>query len=154
MKKKVEIEKGLKREDFFQLGEAYMRSYNTLSKDYKSPEEMKLYNKFYFLRKLEKFRKGQEETPVFVAKIDGKYVVNPEREQLAKASLDVIVAATLKDVMMVEGEADECQEYELIEAIKIAHEAIKVQCEAQLALAKLVGDKALIKREVIVLRAI
>ncbi len=87
---------------------------------------------------------------VRVAKINGTYVVNPEREQLAQASLDIIVAATLKDVMMVEGEADECQEYELIEAIKIAHEAIKVQCEAQLALAKLVGDKALIKREVIV----
>lgn len=87
---------------------------------------------------------------VRVAKINGTYVVNPEREQLAKASMDIIVAATLKDVMMVEGEADECQEHELIEAIKIAHEAIKVQCEAQLALAKLVGDKALIKREVIV----
>ena len=87
---------------------------------------------------------------VRVAKIDGKYVVNPEREQLAKADLDLIVAATMKDVMMVEGESNECQEFEIIEAIKIAHESIKLQCQAQLELAKLVGDKALIKREVIV----
>lgn len=87
---------------------------------------------------------------VRVCKIDGKFVINPEREQLAKADIDLIVAATLKDVMMVEGEANECQEHELVEAIKIAHEAIKVQCNAQLDLAKLVGDKALIKREVVV----
>lgn len=86
---------------------------------------------------------------VRVAKINGKYIVNPERDQLATADLDLIIAATLKDVMMVEGEANECQESDIIEAIKIGHEAIKVQCEAQLALAKLVGDKALIKREVI-----
>ena len=84
---------------------------------------------------------------VRVCKIDGKYFINPERDQLSKAHLDIIVAATIKDVMMVEGEANECQEHELVEAIKIAHEAIKVQCEAQLDLARLVGDKALIKRE-------
>ena len=75
---------------------------------------------------------------VRVAKINGKYIVNPERDQLATADLDLIIAATLKDVMMVEGEANECQESDIIEAIKIGHEAIKVQCEAQLALAKLV----------------
>lgn len=86
---------------------------------------------------------------VRVAKINGKYVVNPERDQLATADLDLIIAATIKDVMMVEGEANECQESDIIEAIKIGHEAIKVQCEAQLALAKLVGDKALVKREVV-----
>ncbi|KXK40061.1 MAG: polyribonucleotide nucleotidyltransferase [Saprospiraceae bacterium] len=84
---------------------------------------------------------------VRVAKIDGEYVINPERDRLAEATLDLIVAASLKDVMMVEGEASECQESELIEAIKVAHDAIKVQCEAQLALAQKVGDKALIKRE-------
>ena len=87
---------------------------------------------------------------VRVAKIGGKYVVNPERDQLATADLDLIVAATIKDVMMVEGEANECQEHEIIEAIKIAHEAIIVQCNAQLQLAQLVGEKATIKREVIV----
>lgn len=86
---------------------------------------------------------------VRVAKIGGKYIVNPEREQLASADLDLIVAATIKDVMMVEGEANECQEHEIVEAIKIAHEAIKVQCNAQIELAKLVGVKATVKREVI-----
>jgi len=86
---------------------------------------------------------------VRVAKIGGKYIVNPEREQLASADLDLIVAATIKDVMMVEGEANECQEHEIVEAIKIAHEAIKVQCTAQIELAKLVGVKATVKREVI-----
>lgn len=86
---------------------------------------------------------------VRVAKINGEYVINPERQSLEHATLDVIVAATLENIMMVEGEADECQEHELIEALKIAHEAIKVQCQAQLDLAQLVGDKVLIKREVI-----
>lgn len=85
---------------------------------------------------------------VRVCKIDGKFIVNPERDTLANAEIDLIVAATLKDVMMVEGEANECQEHEIVEAIKVAHDAIKVQCNAQLELAKLVGDKALIKREI------
>ena len=84
---------------------------------------------------------------VRVAKIDGEYIVNPSRDKIPSASLDIIVAATLENVMMVEGEADECQESELIEAIKVGHEAIKTQCNIQLELAKLVGDKALIKRE-------
>lgn len=87
---------------------------------------------------------------VRVCKIDGKYVINPERDQLAKAHLDLIVAATMKDVMMVEGEANECQEHELVEAIKVAHDAIKIQCQAQLDLAAKVGEKALVKRAVVV----
>ena len=85
---------------------------------------------------------------VRVAKIDGVYKVNPERAEIKEASLEIIVAATMDNVMMVEGEADECQESELIEAIKVGHDAIKVQIQAQLDLAKLVGDKALIKREI------
>ncbi|MEM9547935.1 MAG: polyribonucleotide nucleotidyltransferase [Bacteroidota bacterium] len=84
---------------------------------------------------------------VRVAKINGEYKVNPERQELPEASLDIIIAATMDNVMMVEGEADECQESELVEAIKVGHEAIKVQIEAQLDLANKVGDKALIKRE-------
>lgn len=83
-----------------------------------------------------------------VAKINGEFVVNPNKDQLEEATMNVIVGATLKDVTMVEGEAKECDESELIEAIKVGHEAIKVQCNIQLELAKLVGDKALIKREV------
>jgi len=81
-----------------------------------------------------------------VAKINGEYVVNPKRDELEEASLEIIVGATMDNVTMVEGEAKECQESELIEAIKIGHEAIKVQCQAQLELVKLVGDKAT-KRE-------
>ncbi|MEO0337634.1 MAG: polyribonucleotide nucleotidyltransferase [Bacteroidota bacterium] len=84
---------------------------------------------------------------VRVARIDGELVINPNRSDLEKADMDFIVAATMDNVMMVEGEASECQEKDLIEAIRFAHEAIKVQCQAQLDLAKLVGDKALIKRE-------
>ena len=83
---------------------------------------------------------------VRVAKINGEYIVNPSRTALQDATLDIIVAATMDNVMMVEGEADECSEAELVEAIKVAHEAIKVQCQAQAELAKLVGDKAT-KRE-------
>jgi len=83
-----------------------------------------------------------------VAKIDGEYKVNPSRSELARATMDIIVAASLDDVTMVEGEAHECQEHELIEAIKVGHDAIKVQCQAQLELAKLVGGKALTQREI------
>ena len=86
---------------------------------------------------------------VRVAKIAGEFVVNPPKSELENSSLDIIVAATMDNVMMVEGEMKECQEAELIDAIKVGHDAIKVQCEAQLALAKLVGDKAMIKREVV-----
>lgn len=84
---------------------------------------------------------------VRVAKIDDEYVVNPMRSALANAKLDIIVAATMENVMMVEGEANECSEKELVEAIKVGHEAIKVQCQAQLDLANLVGEKATVKRE-------
>lgn len=84
---------------------------------------------------------------VRVAKIDGKYVVNPLRDVISKATIDIIVAATMDNVMMVEGEANECSEKELVEAIRIGHEAIKVQVNAQLELAQKVGEKATVKRE-------
>jgi polyribonucleotide nucleotidyltransferase len=86
---------------------------------------------------------------VRVALIDGQYVVNPNKDVLANAELDVIVAATLDNVMMVEGDANECSEAQLIEAIKVGHDAIKVQCQAQLDLAEKVGEKATVKREFI-----
>ncbi len=76
---------------------------------------------------------------VRVARINGKFCINPMKSDLAEADIDIIVAATLENVMMVEGEMDECQESELIEAIKIGHEAIKVQCQAQLELKEKVG---------------
>ena len=86
---------------------------------------------------------------VRVAKINGEYVVNPGRTALKTASLEFIVAGTLDNILMVEGEAHECQEVEMLEALKIAHEEIKRHCQAQLELAKLVGDKALIKRPIV-----
>ncbi|MCI4651137.1 polyribonucleotide nucleotidyltransferase [Phaeodactylibacter sp.] len=84
---------------------------------------------------------------VRVARINGRYIVNPFRSDLENADLDIIVAATMDNVMMVEGEANEVPESALIEAIKIGHEAIKVQCQAQLDLAEKVGEKATVKRE-------
>jgi polyribonucleotide nucleotidyltransferase len=83
---------------------------------------------------------------VRVALIDGEYQVNPNRSTLENAELDIIVAATMDNVMMVEGEADECSEAQLVEAIKVGHDAIKVQVQAQLDLANLVGEKATVKR--------
>jgi len=83
---------------------------------------------------------------VRVARIDGKFVINPGRAELERADMDFIVAATKRDITMVEGEADECQEADMIEALKLAHEAIRVQIEAQERLAEMVGEKALVKR--------
>jgi polyribonucleotide nucleotidyltransferase len=76
---------------------------------------------------------------VRVAKIDGQYKINPKTSELERATLDLIVAATEKDICMVEGEMSECQEAEMLEALKIAHEAIKVQCQAQKQLEAKVG---------------
>ena len=71
---------------------------------------------------------------VRVARIDGKFVVNPTFSQNEQADMDIMVGATLENVMMVEGEMDEVSEAEFLGAIKIAHAAIKSQCEAQLKL--------------------
>lgn len=83
---------------------------------------------------------------VRVAKINGVFKVNPNRSELATAELNIIVAATMKNLMMVEGEGAECSEADMIEAIKIGHEAIKVQCQAQLDLAAQLGPNVLTKR--------
>jgi len=85
---------------------------------------------------------------VRVARINGNFKINPNKTELESADIDLIVAATTRDVMMVEGEAKECQEQDLIDAIKFAHEAIKVQIEAQHQLAQKVGGPALTKRVV------
>lgn len=84
-----------------------------------------------------------------VARIDGQFVINPGRAALKTADMDFIVAATEHDITMVEGEAKECQEGDLVEALKVAHEAIKVQIAAQKKLAELVGEAALVKRDVV-----
>jgi|TARA_B110000240_G_scaffold166986_1_gene188598 polyribonucleotide nucleotidyltransferase len=83
---------------------------------------------------------------VRVARIDNKYIVNPSTEQLAEADIDLMVGATHDSVAMVEGEMSEVSETEMIEAIKIAHDAIKDQCTAQLNLASKVS-KSSPKRE-------
>jgi polyribonucleotide nucleotidyltransferase len=85
---------------------------------------------------------------VRVARVNGEFIVNPGRTALADSDLQLIVAADMENIMMVEGEAKECSEAELIEAIKVAHEAIKVQCQAQKDLAEKVGGKALTTRAV------
>lgn len=72
---------------------------------------------------------------VRVARIDGNYIVNPLRSELEKADMEIMMAGTLKDVVMIEGEMEFIQEAELVEAIKIGHEAIKEQCQFQLDLA-------------------
>lgn len=77
---------------------------------------------------------------VRVAKIDGEYVVNATTTQLLNASMDLIIAGTDKNVIMVEGECEECSEQEMIEAIKVGHEAIKVQVAAQKELESMVGS--------------
>lgn len=74
-----------------------------------------------------------------VARIDGKFVLNPTFDQLAQADMDIMVGATIDNIMMVEGEMKEVQESEMLEAIKFAHEAIKLQCQAQLELMELCG---------------
>ena len=81
-----------------------------------------------------------------VARIDNEFIINPSSEQLNNADIDLMVGASLESVAMVEGEMDEVSEEEMIEAIKIAHEAIKVQCSAQLELATKAGI-SLEKRE-------
>jgi polyribonucleotide nucleotidyltransferase len=67
---------------------------------------------------------------VRVAKINGVYKVNPSVSELVGASLELIVAANANDILMVEGEGDEVSETEMLEALKIAHDAIKIQCKA------------------------
>ncbi|NQX81769.1 MAG: polyribonucleotide nucleotidyltransferase [Flavobacteriaceae bacterium] len=76
---------------------------------------------------------------VRVGRINGEFIVNPTREQLEVADIDLMVGATEKSVTMVEGEMDEVAEADMIAAIKVAHEAIKIQCKAQEALAVLAG---------------
>jgi polyribonucleotide nucleotidyltransferase len=82
---------------------------------------------------------------VRVARIDGEFKVNPYRSDLAKADLDFLIAASEKNIMMVEGQAQECDEEDLVKALEIAHEAIRVQIKAQAELRDIVGAKP--KRE-------
>ncbi len=82
---------------------------------------------------------------VRVARIDGEFVIDPTFEQLEKADMELMVGATYDNIMMVEGEMNECSETDLLEALKTAHEAIKQMCKAQEELAQEVGST--VKRE-------
>jgi len=76
-----------------------------------------------------------------VARVNGEFVINPSRAQLAEADLDMMIGASADSVMMVEGEMDEVSEEEMADAIKFAHESIKIQCAAQVRLAEAFGKK-------------
>ena len=82
---------------------------------------------------------------VRVARINGEYVVNPTFAQLEGADMDLMVAATMDNIMMVEGEMNEVPESALLEALKVAHEAIKPMCQLQIDLMKELGTD--VKRE-------
>jgi len=76
---------------------------------------------------------------VRVARVNGKFIVNPTFKEVEEADIDMIVGATYDNILMVEGELKEVSEADMLEAIKIAHDAIKPQCLAQIELAKEVG---------------
>ncbi|MBK6978740.1 MAG: polyribonucleotide nucleotidyltransferase [Cytophagaceae bacterium] len=82
---------------------------------------------------------------VRVAKIAGQYVVNPKLSLIDKADLDLMVAGTAESIIMVEGEGNEVSEAEMVEALKVAHEAIKLQVAGQKELESKVGKT--VKRE-------
>jgi polyribonucleotide nucleotidyltransferase len=76
---------------------------------------------------------------VRIGRVDGKMVVNPSRSQLEKADMEFMIAATDKNLMMVEGEAHECSEEDLVKALELAHESIRIQIRAQEDLRKKAG---------------
>jgi polyribonucleotide nucleotidyltransferase len=78
---------------------------------------------------------------VRVARVNGEFVINPSRAQLVDSDLEMMIGASADSVMMVEGEMDEVSEEEMADAIKFAHEAIKIQVAAQVRLAEAFGKK-------------
>jgi polyribonucleotide nucleotidyltransferase len=76
---------------------------------------------------------------VRVSRINGKFVINPSAEQLSNADIDIMVGASYDNIMMVEGEMDEVSEEEMLEAIKFAHNNIKVHCKVQEEMASELG---------------
>lgn len=76
---------------------------------------------------------------VRVARINGQFVINPTFKQLQQADIDIMVGATIDNIMMVEGEMNEVSEAEMLEAIKFAHEEIKKHCRAQMELTEMAG---------------
>jgi len=72
---------------------------------------------------------------VRVGRVDGEFIINPTLEQMAASDIDCMIAGTLENIVMLEGEMLEISEEEMVEIIKVAHEAIKEQCQFQLDLA-------------------
>ena len=72
---------------------------------------------------------------VRVGQVDGNLVINPTPSQMEQSAIDLIVAATAENIMMVEGEMSEVSEATMLEGIKVAHDEIKKQCQLQLDLA-------------------
>src|SRR2546430_7606394 len=68
---------------------------------------------------------------VRVARIENEFVINPTRSQLAKSDMDFMVAASEKNLVMVEGESEECSEEDLVKALQLAHDAIRIEIKAQ-----------------------
>lgn len=79
---------------------------------------------------------------VRVARINGEFVLNPTLSEVKEADMDLMIAGSMKDIVMIEGETHEVQEDDLVEAIKLAHEAIKEQVQFQLDLAALVPSSS------------
>ena len=82
---------------------------------------------------------------VRVGRVNGNYIINPTRSELALSDIDMIVAGSHKDVVMVEGEMKEITEDDMLEAIRLAHQAIQMQCEALSEFSKMAGKET--KRE-------
>lgn len=76
---------------------------------------------------------------VRVSRIDGNFRINPSRSEMEKSDMDFIIAATEKNIMMVEGEAKECSEEDLVKALEVAHDAIRIQIKAQQELRDMIG---------------
>ncbi len=76
---------------------------------------------------------------VRVARINGEFKINPNFSEMADADIDIMVAATYDNIMMVEGEMNEVSEHDMLEAIKFAHEEIKKHCKVQMELTEEVG---------------
>ncbi len=86
---------------------------------------------------------------VRVARIDGEFVINPTKSELQRADLDIMVGASYENIMMVEGEMREVSEKVMLDAIKFAHESIKIHCRIQEELARAVGkEKRIYSHEV------
>ncbi|HNN71092.1 MAG TPA: polyribonucleotide nucleotidyltransferase, partial [Ferruginibacter sp.] len=76
---------------------------------------------------------------VRIGRVNGEMIINPTRAQLEASDFEFIIAATNKNIMMVEGESKECQEEDLVKALEIAHDAIRIQVKAQEELRALAG---------------